>query len=104
MSSSPSLPATYAEVPLTEVRVANHPASAPGVTPIQIVTLYRPQAHNAYTVVMAAELVKLWELFDIDDRVKVIVLTGHGKMFCAGADLQNRTRVMTARANDYRDG
>jgi enoyl-CoA hydratase/carnithine racemase len=29
---------------------------------------------------------KLFPMFDVDERVKVVVLTGAGKTFCAGAD------------------
>lgn len=36
---------------------------------------------------MCLEMVKAFEMLDLDDRVKVIVVTGKGKMFCAGADL-----------------
>jgi enoyl-CoA hydratase/carnithine racemase len=100
-----SPPKTYSDLPLKEVRVSNHPANAPGVTPIQIVTLYRPNAYNAFTRVMQEELVLLWNTFDADDRVKVIIMTGHGKMFCAGADLQQGfKRDMSGKVNDHRDG
>lgn len=103
--TSPSLPASYAALSLKEVRVSNYPKDAPGVTPIQIVTLYRPNAYNAYTGVMMQELVDLWDAFDLDDRVKAIVMTGHGRMFCAGADLQNSfKRDLSGRINDHRDG
>ena len=37
---------------------------------------------------MMREIVSAYEMFAVDDRVKVIVLTGHGRMFCAGADLE----------------
>ncbi|GMK58554.1 hypothetical protein CspeluHIS016_0505860 [Cutaneotrichosporon spelunceum] len=100
-----SPPPSYSSLPLTEVRVSNHPASAPGVTPIQVVTLYRPAAYNAFTRVMQEELVLLWNTFDADDRVKCIIMTGHGKMFCAGADLQQGfKRDMAGKINDHRDG
>lgn len=99
-----SPPQTYSSLPLKDVRVSNHPANAPGVTPIQVVTLYRPNAYNAFTRDMHEELVMLWNAFDTDDRVKCIVMTGHGKMFCAGADLQLGFKRETAtKVNDNRD-
>lgn len=36
---------------------------------------------------MCNELVSAFDMLDADDRVKAIVVTGEGKMFCAGADL-----------------
>lgn len=103
--SATSLPTSYADLPLKDIRVSNYPADAKGVTPIQVVTLYRPNAHNAFTRTMMDEMVNLWGAYDVDDRVKVIVLTGHGKMFCAGADLQTGfQRNFDDRINDHRDG
>lgn len=98
------LPASYADLGTGQVKVSNHPADAPRVTPIQVVTLYRPGKHNAFTVQMGTEVEKLWTLFDVDDRVKVIVVTGHGKMYCAGADLETGFRQTGEAVNDHRDG
>ena len=38
---------------------------------------------------MCNEMVSAFEMLDLDDRVKAIVVTGKGRMFCAGADLIN---------------
>ena len=43
--------------------------------------------HNAFTNEMCHSIVFCLELADADDRVKVVVMTGAGKSFCAGADL-----------------
>jgi enoyl-CoA hydratase/carnithine racemase len=83
-----ALPNSYSDVPFTQIKVTNVPESSPGVTPIVLVTLYRPKNHNAFTIKMMSELELAYTLFDIDDRVKCIVQTGHGRMFCAGADLE----------------
>lgn len=36
---------------------------------------------------MSKEMVSAFDMLDSDDRVKAIVVTGKGKIFCAGADL-----------------
>ncbi|UZJ56349.1 hypothetical protein CBS101457_005669 [Exobasidium rhododendri] len=54
---------------------------------IMILTLDRPARHNAFTNDMCHSMVFALELADMDDRVKVVIMTGSGKSFCAGADL-----------------
>jgi len=51
------------------------------------VTLNRPDRLNAYTGVMRDELVDVFREADRDDEVRVVVVTGAGRAFCAGADL-----------------
>lgn len=38
---------------------------------------------------MQAELESAYAMFDADERVRCIVVTGHGRIFCAGADLDD---------------
>jgi enoyl-CoA hydratase/carnithine racemase len=38
---------------------------------------------------MRAEIESAYGMFDVDDRVKCIVVTGNGRIFCAGADLDD---------------
>lgn len=55
---------------------------------VLVVTLDRPGRRNAFTPVMADELVDAFARADADDEVRAVVLTGAGDHFCAGADLQ----------------
>ncbi|KAB8339019.1 hypothetical protein FH972_021958 [Carpinus fangiana] len=82
-----SLPKSYNDLKFEEIRVSHHPASSPDPTPVIIVTLYRPKNYNAFTDKMCEELERIYALLSIDDRVKAVVMTGHGRMYCAGADL-----------------
>ena len=50
-------------------------------------TLNRPDSLNAFTVTMADEMIDAFERAGRDDDVRVIVVTGAGKAFCAGMDL-----------------
>lgn len=51
------------------------------------VILNRPRNHNALTPDMIVELRTIFEALGSDDDVRVIVLRGRGRSFCAGADL-----------------
>ena len=55
--------------------------------PILWVRLNRPEVLNAYTNQMGAELVRAIRHADGEDSIKVVVLTGTGRVFCAGADV-----------------
>ncbi|MBS0473244.1 MAG: crotonase/enoyl-CoA hydratase family protein [Proteobacteria bacterium] len=54
---------------------------------ILTVTLNRPAKLNAFTGVMMSELVDVFGRASSDDAVRVVVVTGAGRAFCAGADL-----------------
>lgn len=51
------------------------------------VTLARPELHNAFNEALIAELTEAFTRLGRDDAVRVIVLAGEGKSFCAGADV-----------------
>ncbi len=50
-------------------------------------TLNRPEALNAYTARMGAELADAFVEADANDDVRVVIVTGAGRGFCAGADM-----------------
>jgi methylglutaconyl-CoA hydratase len=51
------------------------------------VALSRPDVRNAFNEVMIAELLGVLAKAKDDDDIRLVVLTGNGKAFCAGADL-----------------
>jgi methylglutaconyl-CoA hydratase len=51
------------------------------------VTLNRPEVHNGLNAAMIADLKAAFDRLSEDAHVRVVVLTGEGKNFCAGADL-----------------
>ena len=55
---------------------------------ILTLTLHRPERMNAFTGLMADELIAAFDQADADDDVKVVIVTGAGRAFCAGADLE----------------
>jgi methylglutaconyl-CoA hydratase len=52
-----------------------------------IVWLNRPQIHNAFNETMISELIDVFEMINEMEEVRVAILRGRGKSFCAGADL-----------------
>jgi enoyl-CoA hydratase/carnithine racemase len=53
------------------------------------ITLNRPDRLNAWTPTMGRELIEALDQADSDDEAHAIVVTGAGRAFCAGADLQD---------------
>ena len=51
------------------------------------ITLNRPDRLNAYTGQMQADLIEAFDKAGKDDDIRVIIVTGAGRGFCAGADL-----------------
>jgi enoyl-CoA hydratase/carnithine racemase len=62
------------------------------------ITLNRPERLNAYTTQMGNELIDAFTRANIDDQVRVIIVTGAGRAFCAGADLEKGGQTFDYRA------
>lgn len=78
---------------------------------IATITLDRPNKMNAYTAEMGIEIVEAMRRADEDREVRVIILTGAGRAFCAGADIsmfagniQARESGSSQRSAERREG
>ncbi len=56
---------------------------------IALIRLNRPEAMNTFNADMAAAWTEAYRYCDESDDVRVVVVTGAGKAFCAGADMSN---------------
>ena len=56
---------------------------------VMTLTLNRPDRLNAYTARMGRELTEAFRHADADDAVRVVIVTGAGRGFCAGADISS---------------
>ena len=63
-------------------------------------TLYRPDKLNSFTGAMHGELRAALETVQSDSQIRVLVLTGAGRAFCAGQDLGDPEMAMTPTAPD----
>jgi methylglutaconyl-CoA hydratase len=54
---------------------------------VATVTMNRPDIHNAFNDEMISGMTQAFDQMNEDDSVQLVVLTGAGKSFCAGADL-----------------
>ena len=70
---------------------------------ILTITLNRPEALNAFTREMHAEMIDACDRADADDNIKAIIVTGAGRGFCAGADLSGGSSTFDADARADRE-
>jgi enoyl-CoA hydratase/carnithine racemase len=78
---------------------------------ILTITLARPERLNAFTARMCRELLDAFDRSDADDSVRVVIVTGAGRAFCAGADLGSGADMFDSPAGEragsiaeHRDG
>ena len=57
---------------------------------VVIITMNRPESLNALNEQLHHDLGDAWEAFKEDDSLRVAIVTGAGRAFCAGADLKER--------------
>mgnify|MGYP003574966385 CR=1 FL=1 len=70
------------------------------------ITLNRPEASNAYSSEMVKSFVDVLKFADFDKNVRVMVVTGAGKNFCAGGDIKamkNKTGMFAGESNELRE-
>ncbi|MCX6519225.1 MAG: crotonase/enoyl-CoA hydratase family protein [Actinobacteria bacterium] len=67
---------------------------------IATITLNRPEQLNAFTGTMMYELVDAFDRIDADDDVRVVIVTGAGRGFCAGADLSSGGETFSRGGSD----
>jgi 2-(1,2-epoxy-1,2-dihydrophenyl)acetyl-CoA isomerase len=53
------------------------------------ITLNRPEVYNALNDEITFELQDAWKAAAKDEQIRVVILTGEGKAFCAGQDLKD---------------
>jgi len=70
--------------------------------PVGRVTMNRPERHNAFDDTVIAELTETLRTIEADDGIRVVVLSGAGKSFSAGADLNWMKRMAGFSAEENR--
>jgi len=54
---------------------------------VALVTLNRPEKLNAVNLEMRSEFLQLLDELETDDHIRVVIVTGAGRAFCAGSDI-----------------
>jgi len=67
-----------------------------------VVTINRPERMNTWNATVAGELSAALQQANLDDAVRSIVLTGAGRAFCAGADLERGGETFAGRDSNAR--
>jgi enoyl-CoA hydratase/carnithine racemase len=67
------------------------------------ITMNRPDRLNAWTQTMFSELLEAFDRVDADDEVRAVIVTGAGRAFCAGADLERGGETFSRREHEDPD-
>ena len=68
---------------------------------IGYVTINRPEALNALNKTVLEELFDVFNKIDVDDSVRVVILTGEGRSFVAGADIAQMSTLNVAEGRAF---
>lgn len=72
---------------------------------VTTVNLNRPEVHNAMNELMISELTDVFTSMDKESHTRLIILSGNGKSFCAGADLNYMKSIANyGYDQNYNDG
>jgi enoyl-CoA hydratase/carnithine racemase len=67
---------------------------------VAILTFNRPEANNGWTTPLEQAYYNRLEACEADDEVKVVVVTGAGRSFCPGADMNNLAAGASRKSNE----
>ena len=70
---------------------------------VALITLNRPDRGNGVVPEMAADLIDALNILEADHSVRVLIITGAGKQFCAGADLIEFKRFLNEEHADTQE-
>jgi enoyl-CoA hydratase/carnithine racemase len=70
---------------------------------VALITLNRPDKLNAFNTQMMLDLIAAFDATDADDAVRVVIVTGAGRGFCAGADLSAGAKTFDYEARSGQD-
>ena len=68
--------------------MGDEPVTVETADGVAVVTLNRPEKLNTFTGRMGDELGRAYAACDADDAVRAVIVTGAGRAFCAGADME----------------
>src|SRR5215467_9818409 len=71
-----------------------------GTTGVATITLNRPERLNALTFEVYAELRDAFRALDVEPGVRAIVITGNGRAFCSGGDVEDIIGALFARDHE----
>ena len=66
---------------------------------VMTLTLNRPDRLNAFTNQMMSEMIAAFDMSDADDAVRAVIVTGAGRGFCAGVDLEDANAFTSAKVD-----
>ena len=82
------------------VAVGDDPVTVETADGVAVVTLNRPDRLNAFTGAIGDGLGRAYAACDADDGVRAVVVTGAGRAFCAGADMEPGGDTFAAPTSD----
>jgi len=68
---------------------------------IAVLTLNRPEVMNSFNFEMLRALRLRMETLNFDPEIRVVIVTGAGKAFCAGADLKERATLSEMQVREF---